>query len=69
MTKILATFVGGKLTKMKDLPCNDELLGHEHLEYYRANQLITEINEVEKRVHLLVKDNFEDLRDFIYKNI
>ncbi|CDG03760.1 Putative uncharacterized protein [Lactococcus lactis subsp. lactis A12] len=69
MTKIMATFVEGKLTKMKDLPSNQELLEEKDLGNFKAKYLLQEVNEVEKQVLVYVRDNFEDLRDFIRKNI
>lgn len=69
MTKIMATFVGGKLTRMKDLPSNQELLEENALNDFKAKHLLQEVDEFEKQVLVYVRDNFEDLRDFIRKNI
>ncbi len=69
MVKILATFVEGKLTKMKELPTNQDLLEREGLTNFKARTLLREIDETEKRILMLVRDNFEDLRDFVHHNI
>lgn len=69
MVKILAPFVEGKLTKMKELPTNQDLLEEEGLSDYKARMLLREIDETEKRTLMLVRDNFEDLRDFVHHNI
>ena len=69
MVKILATFVEGKLTKMKELPTDQDLLEQEGLGNTKARVLLREIDETEKRTLMLVRDNFEDLRDFVHHNI
>ena len=69
MVKILATFVEGKLTKMKELPTDQDLLEQEGLTDFKARNLLREIDETEKRTLMLVRDNFEDLRDFVHHNI
>ena len=69
MSKILATFVNGKLTRMKELPSNQELLDQDGLAYYREEKMLQEINEAEQRMMRLMKDNFDDLREFVLRNI
>lgn len=69
MVKILATFVEGKLTKMKECPTNQDLIEEEGLSNTKARALLREIYETEKRTLMLVRDNFEDLRDFVHHNI
>lgn len=69
MVKVLGTFVEGKLTEMKELPRDQDLLEREGLDNYQSSVLLREIDETEKRTLMLVRDNFDDLRDFVYRNI
>ena len=61
--KVFARLLAGEMTKLKDFPEDVAL------QSYKTNKLLEEINTVEKRTLMLVKDNFEDLRDFVHHNI
>ncbi len=62
-SKVFATLLSGKMTKLKDLPEDN------NSNAYKAGRLLDEIDEVEQQVLSIAKTNFEDLRDFVYHNI
>lgn len=61
--KIFARLLEGRLTKLKDFP------EEEGPRTYKMGKLLEEINSAENRTLMLVRDNFEELRDFVYHNI
>lgn len=67
MSKIIATFVEGKLVSVETLPVGKEEIESGTLPEERSKALLRVLDATEKRVLTNVRDNFDDLRDFIHQ--